>query len=233
MATCKRCGKRTMWTDASGYCEKCHDELYVAKMKRLAGDYSSETGKLYRWQGPFRQVVCRLCGSTWEIEPRTGYCKKCIARLEEKAKREKAEREIERTIFRLAGTTFHAEAFEDLAEESDDWRQTLTEVVKAGDEDEEIFKYYWLPMPAEVVSEPDNQEDPGALSVIVCDQRIGYIKREDQERVRELLPRATQIVVYMKGGPNKTATWNDEHDRYCFIKDEAPYYADLEITIKR
>lgn len=82
MATCKRCGKRTMWTDASGYCEKCHDELYVAKMKRLAGDDSPEAGKLYKWQGPFRQVSCRLCGSSWDIEPRTGYCKECIKRLE-------------------------------------------------------------------------------------------------------------------------------------------------------
>lgn len=233
MATCKRCGKRTMWTDASGYCEKCHDELYIARMKRLAGDDSPEAGNLYKWQGPFRQVSCRLCGSSWDIEPRTGYCKKCIEKLEEKAKREKEERSLEREFFRLAGTTFHAEAFESLAEESDDWHRTLEDVLKEGDEEIELARYWWRDMEALIVPEPDNPEDPEALAVAVRGERIGYIKREDQERARELLPRVAKVTAYMKGGPYKMAIWDDEFDIYRFIKNDAPYYANIEVVAKR
>lgn len=233
MATCKKCGKRTVWVDSRGFCEKCHDELYIAMMKRLAGDTSPDAGKLYIWEGPFRRVSCRLCGAALDIEPRTGYCKNCIAQLEKKAKREKEERMIERATFRLAGTTFHADAFERFADEADEWHRTLAQVVKDDDADVELRKYEWPDMPAKIEPEPDNPEDPDALAVTVAGEVIGYIKREDQAQARDLLPRIIKATAMMHGGPTKMATWDDERDQYVFVKDEAPFYATLIIEAKR
>lgn len=86
MGECKQCGRRSTWIDKYGLCKKCHNAAYIQRMKRLAGDASPDAGKLYVWKGPFRQVQCRLCGASWDIEPRTGYCKNCIEKLELKAK---------------------------------------------------------------------------------------------------------------------------------------------------
>lgn len=86
MGECRQCGRKTLWIDKYGLCEKCHDEAYIRRMKKLAGDESPDAGRLYVWTGPVRSVKCRLCGAGWDVEKRTGYCKTCLEKLELKAK---------------------------------------------------------------------------------------------------------------------------------------------------
>ena len=84
MGVCVRCGKRSSIIDKHGHCEKCHNELFVSRMKEMAGDTSPDVGILYEKRGLFRKPVCRVCGQEKllkEIDVRTGYCKDCTEKL--------------------------------------------------------------------------------------------------------------------------------------------------------
>ena len=85
VGTCKRCGSKTTWQDKYGYCEACHDQLYVKQMQKRAGREGEPAGILYEQHGPVKVAVCRICGRSGikaGIDKRTGYCKKCTAELE-------------------------------------------------------------------------------------------------------------------------------------------------------
>jgi len=93
MATCERCGKRTGILDKHGHCEKCHNELFVARMKEMAGDGSPDVGIKYEKRGLFRKTVGRLCGAELpvsKIDARTGYCLNCTEKLKTKYREKRA-----------------------------------------------------------------------------------------------------------------------------------------------
>lgn len=101
---CIRCGKFVGRgaLDRYGYCYKCHNAVYVEKMKFWASDDSPEAGYKYEGSFPNRKLVCRYCGKPMkkkDVEERTGYCYECIDLIKTKygpeAERRKAREEAE------------------------------------------------------------------------------------------------------------------------------------------
>lgn len=244
MALCKQCGKRSIWIDNNGLCEKCHDATYVRMMKKRAGDTSTETGVKTVRKGLINHYVCRLCGSeipfseAKTIDKRTGYCASCTRRLEKMPAKPEAETaaqtpKTEQHNFRLAGTTFCEEVFEALAEENADYSMNKKEILEDSMEDERIYRYIWPTKTAELVPDPSNPEDPKAIKVMVDGQRIGFIKRGQTKEVRKLIDSGRILFVnaYMDGGDYKIVT-GDEDDGYTLEKDTAPYWADIHVICK-
>ena len=246
MALCKQCGKRSIWIDNNGLCEKCHDAAYVRMMKKRAGDTSAEAGvKLVR-KGLVNHYVCRLCGETIPfseaktIDKRTGYCASCTRRLEKMSAKTEEPKEPAQTPktdqhnFRLAGTTYREAAIKSLAKDGGGYTMTKSEIIEAGMDGERIYRYMWPTLQAELVPEPENPYDPNAIKVEVVGKHIGYIKRGQTKIVKRLIDsgRIEFINVYIDGGPYKIVT-GDEDDGYELEKDTAPYWADIHVVMRK
>ena len=253
MALCKQCGKRSIWIDNNGLCEKCHDAAYVRMMKKRAGDTSAEAGIKTVRKGLVNHYVCRLCGETIPfseaktIDKRTGYCASCTRRLEKMPAEKPAEKSAESTKpatekktvnFRIAGTTYHASAFEDLAIENDDYELTKSEIVDEGKDGEKIYEYFWDEVNPQLVPEPDNPEDPKAIAVYASGQKIGYIKQGKTAQIRKLIEaeKIQSIKLEMGGGKYKYVYEIEEDDKgrikYDMEKDADPYWAEIFVTVR-
>ncbi len=68
-----------------------------------------------------------------------------------------------------------------------------------------LYKYKFLDCPAEIVKEPDNPYDKNALAVVVDGEKIGYISRDDNLNVGELLKKHVieSIIATINGGAYK------------------------------
>ena len=251
MEKCKRCGERRAW-DQYGYCERCHDEIYVENMKKLAGDASKESGIVRAGIG---KATCRLCGVTMptaKIEKRTGYCKLCIEQLnldkinkrldsalemvkglglakEDPAEEKEAAAEGGKSFTaRVHGISFRKDAVISLLDENDDYNLSKAQIIDEGLEDATIYKYNMLTAPAKLIPEPNNPEDPNAIAVYVYDEHIGYIAKGMTSRIHKLIRENTLdlVLAEVRGGPYKYLT------EAGIIKGEYEFSCTLTITIK-
>lgn len=219
MKTCKRCGKSVNWTDKHGHCERCHNELFIARMKEMAGDTSADVGLLVKRVGLFNRYACRLCGKLvsykdvkTELDKRTGYCFECTEKLkaayrqkEAEAVQKAAEPQPEIITIKLSGTSFLQDVLLDFAEPDPEYSMTQREIIEDGREDDPIYQYFVPTMTAELRPEPENEVDQDAIAVYAEGEHIGYIPKGQTKAVRDLLDagRVMHINADVYGGPFK------------------------------
>lgn len=138
---------------------------------------------------------------------------------------------------KVAGTTYHLDAIMELAEDNPDYDMTQREIIDAGMEEERIYQYTFPDSPVELVDDPDNEQDPNAIKVLVSGQHIGYIKRGSTGRIHKLQRsgRVLGVTAEIYGGKYKVVICDDDDDgaeRYDLIKDETGYGAAIEILVR-
>lgn len=113
--------------------------------------------------------------------------------------------QTEQKVYVVAGTLRRQAEIQALGIETETYHYSKREIIDACLEDEELARYVFPPLDAQLVPEPDNQYDPNAVKVIVNGVHMGYIKREDAEEVRALIQggKIGQVYVDVVGGPYK------------------------------
>lgn len=214
------------------------EKAYIKRYKALSGDTTPEGGPMTVRKGLFNHYVCRLCGKAiaykdvdWELDKLTGYCRSCMAKLKRMEQSEKGETK-KPNDFRVAGTSFRELEIESLGEENDDYTMSKREILDAGMEDEKVFRLEWRVLPGELVPEPDNPADPNAIAVYADGTQIGYIKKGDTKKVKELLEKGqTVISVYIYGGDYKIVEENED-GKYELTAGNLAYWADVHIAVQ-
>lgn len=104
--------------------------------------------------------------------------------------------------FPIAGLYYHKEDVLDLMDLNDE---------KPDPEDGEFELYKEYDGPCQLVPEPTNPHDPNAIRVEVDDVLVGYIRKEDTEKVRPLLGNTTYASI--SGGPSMEYDYDEERWR--------------------
>lgn len=137
---------------------------------------------------------------------------------------------------KVAGTTYHLDAIMELAEDNPDYDMTQREIIDECMEEERIYQYTFPDGPVELVDEPDNEQDPNAIKVLVAGQHIGYIKRGSTKRIHKLQRsgRVLGITAEIYGGRYKIVRCVEEYQmqHYEMDRDESLYGAAIEVLVK-
>ena len=113
--------------------------------------------------------------------------------------------------FHVVGITHYADNLDKLSYENDDFNMSKKECLEEYGTDEKIYRLEYTCSPVKLVPEPDNKYDPNAIRVDVNSMTIGYIKKEDTEKVRALLANSefNNYSISIDGGEYKYSTrWN-------------------------
>lgn len=137
---------------------------------------------------------------------------------------------------KVAGTTYHLDAIMELAEDNPDYDMTQREIIDAGMEEQRIYQYTFPDSPVELVDDPDNEQDPNAIKVLVAGQHIGYIKRGSTGRIHKLQRsgRVLGITAEIYGGRYKIVRCVEEYQmqHYEMDRDESNYGAAIEVLVQ-
>lgn len=137
---------------------------------------------------------------------------------------------------KVAGTTYHLDAIMELAEDNPDYDMTQREIIDAGMEEQRIYQYTFPDSPVELVDDPDNEQDPDAIKVLVAGQHIGYIKRGSTKRIHKLQRsgRVLGITAEIYGGKYKIVRSVEEYQmqHYEMDRDESNYGAAIEVLVQ-
>ena len=137
---------------------------------------------------------------------------------------------------KVAGTTYHLDAIMELAEDNPDYDMTQREIIDAGMEEQRIYQYTFPDSPVELVDDPDNEQDPNAIKVLVAGQHIGYIKRGSTGRIHKLQRsgRVLGVTAEIYGGRYKIVRCVEEYQmqHYEMDRDESLYGAAIELRIQ-
>lgn len=137
---------------------------------------------------------------------------------------------------KVAGTTYHLDAIMELAEDNPDYDMTQREIIDAGMEEQRIYQYTFPDSPVELVDDPDNEQDPNAIKVLVAGQHIGYIKRGSTSRIHKLQRsgRVLGVTAEIYGGRYKIVRCVEEYQmqHYEMDRDESLYGAAIELRIQ-
>ena len=110
----------------------------------------------------------------------------------------------------------HREAIKSVLEQSAAW-DTADAWLKT--HRRSLYKYKRLECPAELIKEPDNPHDKNALAVVVDGAKVGYISRDDNLTIAQLLKKhvVESIMVTISGGPYK---YVDEDGEVAKVNDD-------------
>lgn len=70
-------------------------------------------------------------------------------------------------------------------------------------EGDRVYKYQFDSMDAELVPEPENPHDPNAIRVDVNGVTVGYIARDNTQRIRETMDSGVKFRAKISAGPHK------------------------------
>lgn len=93
---------------------------------------------------------------------------------------------IKTVSFMVAGASYHTDNIEKILYENDDYNLPKSELMEIYGTSEKIFKYY-ADAVVKLVPEPDNEYDPNAIRVEADGMLIGYIKKTETAKAKELL----------------------------------------------
>ena len=122
--------------------------------------------------------------------------------------------ELNRRIRQLTEETFHAvgESYYEnnirkLAYPNPKWARPAATVVEEGDAGKRIFKYYYGNKPVELKPE-NNPHDKNAVAVYIAGELVGYISREENLHVRDILKHREVVSIsgFIGGGDYKVVS---------------------------
>ena len=89
--------------------------------------------------------------------------------------------------FHAVGVTYYENNIHQLACLNSEWEKAAATIVKEGKAGKRIFKNNYINRPVELIAEPGNPHDPNAVAVHFAGKLVGYISREENQRVRAIL----------------------------------------------
>lgn len=150
-----------------------------------------------------------------------GWLKKKREIDKEAAKTDKKEK------FYVTGTSYYKSNIAKLAVSNPDWKSTKAKLIKDGKADDEIYRFSYVNKPVKLIPEPTNEHDPNAIMVLIAGEKVGYISREDNKKVKYILEegKIEYISGFIGGGEYKFINSDGELE-----KDERPFSINVTIS---
>lgn len=134
-------------------------------------------------------------------------------------------RTLSEETFHAVGVYYYEDNIRKLACSNPDWKLTSSQIVKSGKSGKKIFRYNYVNKPVKLQMEPDNPHDENAISVIIAGELVGYISREENIHVKDILEHREIISLsgFIGGGEYKTVSdcgevFKGENDFYVNIR---------------
>lgn len=116
-------------------------------------------------------------------------------------------RQLMEETFQAVGESYYENNIRKLAYPNPKWARPATVVVEEGDAGKRIFKHYYGNKPVELKPE-NNPHDKNAVAVYIAGELVGYISREENLHVRDILKNREIISVssFIGGGDYKVVS---------------------------
>lgn len=100
-------------------------------------------------------------------------------------------------LFYLAGVNYYTTNIEKLACSNPAWKYTAAKAATEGLIGKPIYRYNYVNKPVKLIPEPKNLNDKNAVSVFFAGELVGYLKRDDNRHVLDILK--THDIKYISG----------------------------------
>ena len=138
----------------------------------------------------------------------------------------KQDRSLKVESFRAVGVNYYADNIKNLATSNPAWKSTAKQLLNDGKVNKKVFRYNFLNKPVKLIPEPENSHDENAILVQIAGEKVGYISRDENIHVKELLDRheIKYISSFISGGEYKYANENGD-----LVHDELGITIDVKI----
>lgn len=89
--------------------------------------------------------------------------------------------------FRAVGVNYYEGNIRKLAYKNPDWQLSSEKIIESGKAGQQIFRHNFVNRPVKLNPQPDNEHDPNAIAVIIAGELTGYISKEDNLHVKNIL----------------------------------------------
>lgn len=116
-------------------------------------------------------------------------------------------RQLTEETLHAVGVSYYENNIRKLAYPNPKWARPAATVVEEGDAGKKIFKYYYGNKPVELKPE-NNPHDKNAVAVYIAGELVGYISREDNLHVRDILKNREIVSIsgFIGGGDYKVVS---------------------------
>lgn len=134
--------------------------------------------------------------------------------------------------FNITGTSRYEKEIKSLLCEDCDYKESNAYLVDNYDEGASIWKYLTFRSDdVDLIEEPDNPYDPGAIRVQVNGVSVGYVKQGATSRVRNLMKTdGVKLFASISGGPYKSI-YEDDNGDLRVEKNEIAQTFQITITV--
>lgn len=114
--------------------------------------------------------------------------------------------------FKAVGISYYESNIQKLANVNPDWKLSTAQIVMDGKTDRKIYHYNYVNKPVKLIREPNNIHDENAIAVQIAGELVGYISREDNVYVRDILENREIIAIsgFVGGGEYKIVSENKD-----------------------
>ena len=135
-------------------------------------------------------------------------------------------RTLKEEDFRAEGVYYYEDNIRKLACPNPEWKKSAAKIVEEGNTGKRIFKHNYVNRPVKLLEQPGNPNDPNAVAVIIAGELVGYIGRDDNAKVRDILHNREIIYIsgFIGGGDYKVIG-----DDKKIFKDSRGFYVNIRI----
>ena len=151
------------------------------------------------------ECVCQSCGHHWTPDRSAPATQTAAASVRPGASARITSAETQRYIAgcEVVGESYHKDAIASLGVIQRDYYWPTDRLYEKFVEGDRIYKYRFEDQDVDLVPEPDNPYDPDAIRVDVNGKQVGYIARDNTQRIRELMDAGARVRAKISAGPCK------------------------------
>lgn len=115
-------------------------------------------------------------------------------------------------VFFAIGVEHYLSAIARLGHENPNWGKSHAILLDEGLCGKKIYRWNYTNRPVQLIPEPSNPHDPNAVFVQVAGEKVGYIRREENRHVLDILKNHSveQISAFIGGGPYMVVSTNGD-----------------------
>lgn len=139
----------------------------------------------------------------------------------------KKNNEEEQYDFHIVGCEHYIDNIEKVMLENPIYKRSIKQITDSYYIGKKIYQYYPLYTEAKLICEPKNEHDKNAIYLQINHKKIGYISREENIYVKDLMNKKNKVTARIYGGKYKIFYESDEYP----IEDKDMYGCSIIIEI--
>lgn len=116
-----------------------------------------------------------------------------------------SDRTLKEEVFHAVGVHYYEDSFQKLANSNPDWNLFPAKIIESGKAGKKIYQHFYINKPVKLEREPKNEHDRNAVAIIIAGEKVGYISREENVHVAEILAQheIKSLSAFIGGGKYK------------------------------